>query len=595
MSPTYDGVMPNPNPLILGIDLGTTNSCASVYVNGQAITLDMEQPDQKTIPSIVRFVDRKIDQTVVGNAAKKYKIIKPNEVFSSVKSLMQDESWHDNKDLVDKYTFDGQEIAPKDIAQKILEEVLHLAQKSEYGQNGSFDRVVICVPANSTPQYKDYVKEIAKNVGFGVKNSAGEYELKPNGDIVGIDILSEPSAAAISYAKEKGIFDSDKDKELNLLVYDFGGGTFDVTILTVVTDSTGIPKFTIKGTYGVPNLGGDDIDKAIMNYVSSQFYDETGIDLMDPSKDNKGNSPKAIYQAQAWLKDEAERAKIEFSNESVTEYTFDNPGIIDDNDEDKTCNLDCIITRDQFESIISPLIQKSIECVDGALTSSKLSFDEINRFIIVGGSSKGPWVKKAIKEKFGREPYSADNLDTIVARGAAIYGEETKDVPQPPKPPVKPGDPTKPTELEPIKPGGLEISEITAQSIGVELKNGFFSPLIEKGAKITDSIPCEGSGKYTNSDNSESITIALWGTGRNLEIETTSSGSKVVYEPIHGKDENDNPLFDYYGEVNIDIPNGPAGTVDIQLLLNVYMDNSLKITAIVNGGEPQIKELKNKK
>jgi len=414
MSEINEGVMPVPNPLTLGIDLGTTNSCASVYVNGQSFVLDMEQSGQKTIPSIVRFVDRKPDETVVGSAAKKYKIMKPNEVFSSVKSLMQDESWRDNKDLVDKYTFDGIELTPKDIAQRILEEVLLLSQKTSYGQKGSFNKVVICVPANSTPQYKDYVKDIAKAVGFGVKGDDGNYLLKPDGDIVGIDILSEPSAAAISYAKEKGIFDSNKDKELNLLVYDFGGGTFDVTILTVSSKSSGIPSFEIKGTYGVPNLGGDDIDKALMQYVSNQFYDETGIDLMDPSKDNKGNSPKAIYQAQAWLKDEAERAKIMFSNESVTEYTFDNPGIIDDNDEDKTCNLDCIVTREQFEAIIAPLIQRTVDCVEGALVSSKLTFDEIDRFIIVGGSSKGPWVRNAIKDKFGREPYSADNLDTIV-------------------------------------------------------------------------------------------------------------------------------------------------------------------------------------
>lgn len=597
MNNTNEGIMPISNPLTLGVDLGTTNSCASIYINGQTIVLDMEQSAQKTIPSIVRFIDRKLEDTIIGSAAKKYKIIKPNEVFSSVKSLMQDESWRNNEDLVAKYTFDGVVLTPKDIAQKILEEVLRLAQKSEYGQNGTFDKVVICVPANSTPQYKNYVKDIAKAVGFGKKDGEGNYILKPDGDIMGIDILSEPSAAAISYAKEKGIFDSNKDKEINLLVYDFGGGTFDVTILTVRSKSTGVPAFDIKGTYGVPNLGGDDIDKVLMQYVSDQFYDETGIDLMDPSKDNKGNSPKAIYQAQAWLKNESERAKIEFSNESLTEYTFDNPGIIDDNDEDKTCNLNCIVSREQFECIIAPLIQRTIECVEGALASSKLSFDEIDRFIIVGGSSKGPWVRNAIKNKFGREPYNADNLDTIVSRGAAIYGEEKREsvITTPlgqPTGNVGGSDSTPETENN---GGGLTLVEKTVQSIGVELKNGFFSPLTEKGITITESIPCEGRGKYTNADSSNTITIALWGTSRNLEIETTPSGNKVVYDPIHGIDENGNPLFDYYGEVSIDVPQATPGTVDIQLVLEVRLDNSLKITAIVDGGEPQVKEINNKK
>lgn len=592
MSETNDGVMPISNPLTLGVDLGTTNSCASVYINGQTYVLDMEQSGQKTIPSIVRFIDRKLEDTVVGSAAKKYIIMKPDEVFSSVKSLMQDESWRDDKALLDKYTFDGLELAPKDIAQRILKEVLHLAQKSSYGRQGSFDKVVICVPANSTPQYKDYVKEIAKAVGFGVKGNDGNYQLKPDGDIVGIDILSEPSAAAISYAKEKGIFDSNKDKELNLLVYDFGGGTFDVTILTVSSRSSGIPSFDIKGTYGIPNLGGDDIDRALMQYVSNQFYDETGIDLMDPSKDNKGNSQKTIFQAQAWLKNEAERAKIGFSNESVTEYTFDNPGIIEDNDDDKTCNLDCIVTREQFEAIIAPLIQRTIDCVEGALTSSKLTFDEIDRFIIVGGSSKGPWVRNAIKNKFGKEPYSADNLDTIVSRGAAIYGEEKGNTATDHHENIGSYDTN---ETANTGSGGLTLSEKTAQSIGVELKNGYFSPLTEKGVTITESTPCEGRGKYTNADSSNTIIIALWGTGRNLEVETTPSGNRVVYDPIHGKDDNGNPLFDYYGEVSIDVPESAPGTVDIQLILEVRLDNSLKVTAIVDGGEPQVKELTNKK
>lgn len=593
MNGNNEGLMPISNPLTLGIDLGTTNSCASVYVNGQTFVLDMEQSGQKTIPSIVRFIDRKPEDTVVGSAAKRYKIMKPNEVFSSVKSLMQDESWRDNKDLLDKYTFNGIELTPKDIAQKILEEVLRLAQTSEYGQKGSFDKVVICVPANSTPQYKNYVKDIAKAAGFGIKDDDGNYILKSDGDIAGIDILSEPSAAAISYAKEKGIFDSNKDKEINLLVYDFGGGTFDVTILSVTSKSTGMPAFEIKGTYGVPNLGGDDIDKALMKYVSEQFYEETGIDLMDPSKDNKGNSPKAIWQAQTWLKDEAERAKIEFSNESVTEYTFDNPGIIDDNDEDKTCNLNCIVTREHFESIITPLIQRTIECVEGALASSKLSFNDIDRFIIVGGSSKGPWVRNAIKAKFGREPYNADNLDTIVSRGAAIYGEG-KGVSF--NPGISGNEEDINSTNEPnMNEGGLTLSEKTVQSIGVELKNGFFSPLTEKGVTITDSTPCIGRGKYTNADSSNTIKIALWGTNRNLEIETTSSGNKVVYEPVHGKDENGFQLFDYYGEVSINVPEATPGTVDIQLILEVRSDNSLKVTAIVDGGEPQVKEVNNKK
>lgn len=578
---TNVGVIPTSNPYVLGIDLGTTNSCASIVVNDQTVVLNMERAGQETIPSVVRFEDRNVNEARVGSAAKKYKLIKPNEVFSSVKSLMQDEKWQQDKNLLDKYTFGDCVLSPKDIAQKILEEVLHLAQQNEgYGDKGSFDKVVICVPANSTPQYKQYIKDIAKEVGFGLRNEDGSYKLQKNGDIEGIYLLSEPSAAAIAYAKEKGILENCvKDKTQTLLVYDFGGGTFDVTILSVVIAADSNPVFEILGTYGVPELGGDDIDKALMQLVAQQFYDETGIDLMDPTKDNKGNSPKTIYQAQAWLKEEAERAKIEFSN-GVSEYNFENPGMIDDNDANKTCNLECLITKEQFENAIAALINQTIECVDGALQASNITIDSIDRFILVGGSCKGPWIRQAIKNKYEREPYCADNLDTIVSRGAAIYGGEVLILDPP-----QPEEPERP-ELPP-REGGITIIEKTAQHIGVELRNGYFSPLVEKGSELTAEKPCTGSGLYTNSDENNSISIGIWGTGRNLDVTNTSTGSKIVYEPVHGKDDDGKCLYDFYGNVSIDVPKAPAGEITIELQLTVYHDNSLKISAIVNGGEPQ--------
>ena len=184
-------------------------------------------------------------------------------------------------------------------------------------------------------------------------------------------------------------------------------------------------------------------------------------------------------------------------------------------------------------------------------------------------------------------------MDTIVSRGAAIYGEG-KGVSF--NPGISGNEEDINSTNEPnMNEGGLTLSEKTVQSIGVELKNGFFSPLTEKGVTITDSTPCIGRGKYTNADSSNTIKIALWGTNRNLEIETTPSGNKVVYEPVHGKDENGFQLFDYYGEVSINVREATPGTVDIQLILEVRSDNCLKVTAIVDGGEPQVKEVNNKK
>lgn len=583
-----EGLKPKTNKGVLGIDLGTTNSCVSLFTNSGSQVIDMEGPGKKTIPSIVRIVDRTLgeDNTIVGTSAKKYRIMKPMEVFSSVKSLMQDETWRDDKDILAKYTFGDIELTPSDIAEKILCQVLAYAQASEYGEAGSFDKAVICVPANSTALYKDSVKRIAKNVGFGVKDENGSYKLLPNGDIEGIYILAEPTAAALCYAKEKGICESGKEKSQNLLIYDFGGGTFDVTILSVKSDGCKSTEFDIKGTYGEPRLGGDDIDKALMEYVSNLFYDETGIDLMDASKDNKGNAPKAIYQAQTWLKEEAEKAKIEFSS-GISEYVFDYPGIIDDNDADKSCNLDCVVSKEKFYDIIRPILDQTIACVSGALEASGMTVDDIDRFIVVGGSSKGPWVAEAIKAAFGRDPYCADNLDTIVSRGAAFYGSELSAV-----------DVSNSSlnseefnDSDQGHNGGILIKTKTTHNVGVELKDGFFAPIIEKGLDA----PYSNSGQFTNSNECDNIVVGIWATVRNLNITTLIGGGKVVYDPVHGQDEEGNDLFEFWGDVNVSVPKAPANSLNIELTLECATDNSIRVIAKVDGEEREPQSISTQK
>lgn len=582
-------IIPKNNDRFLGVDLGTTNTCVAIYTPEGSQVIDTEREGQKTFPSVVRIADRNLEEnnTIVGSQAKKYILMKPQEVFSSVKSLMQDETWRTDKNLLEKFTFGDVVLTPTNIAEKILSQALEYAQNSKFGDEGAFNKVVICVPANSTAYYKDSIKKIAQNVGFGVKNDEGEYILRDNGDVEGIYILAEPTAAALCYAKEKGICDSDKVKEQTLLIYDFGGGTFDVTILRVKTNGLKASEFDILGTYGVGKLGGDDLDRALMCYVSEQFFDETGIDLMDPTKDNKGNSPKAIYQAQTWLKEEAEKAKIDFAN-GAEEYNFDYPAIIDDNDEDKSCNLDCIVTREQFKDIINPILNKTVECVNGALEASGLTTDLIDRFIIVGGSSKGPWVSEILEKNFGRSPYSADNLDTIVARGAAFFGSEIA---------PKEGDTTGGNTTGGGNNGednpnadegsGVTIKSKTSHNIGIELSNGFFSPLIEKGMDT----PCSASAHYTNAHERSQISIPVWATIRNLEVSTINGENRIVYEPVHGKDDNNNDLFQYWGEMRADVPEMPANTLDIEITLVNEADNSINVKVVVNGGEEQSKKI----
>lgn len=577
-------LVPKNNDRIIGVDLGTTNTCVAIFTPEGSQVIDTEREGQKTFPSVVRITDRNLDEdnTIVGSQAKKYIIMKPQEVFSSVKSLMHDENWRNDKALLEKFTFNDIVITPAGIAERILAKALEYAQNSKYGEEGSFDKVVICVPANSTAYYKDAIKEIAKNVGFGVKDENGEYILQKNGDIEGIYILAEPTAAALCYAKEKGICDSDKVKEQNLLIYDFGGGTFDVTILKVKTDGNRASEFDILGTYGVENLGGDDIDRALMSHVSKLFFDETGIDLMDPSKDNKGNSPKAIYQAQTWLKEEAEKAKIEFAN-GASEYNFDYPAIIDDNDEDKSCNLDCIVTVETFRNLITPILDKTVECVNGALTASGMSKEDIDRFIVVGGSSKAQWVSEILDENFGRSPYKADNLDTIVARGAAFYGSEIALGASTSEPKPTRGTDESADDNSNGEGSGITIRTRTSHNIGIELSNGFFAPLIEKGMDT----PCSQTGHYTNVRERSHITIPVWATMRNLEVTTLNGDSRVVYEPVHGKDDENNNLFQYWGEMRAEVPMAPANSLDIEITLVNETDNSVNVIVVVNGGEQQ--------
>ena len=163
-------IVPISNSHYLGVDLGTTNSCVSICVNGAIKVLDVEGIDKKTIPSVVRFPDRKLDAAVVGSAAKRYIIIKPNEVFSSIKSLMQSDGWSQNEDIKNKFTFEDKTITPTDIATHILQALRDHAQNSEYGKDGNFDKIVLCVPANSTAIYKKQIVEAALAAGFGVRN-----------------------------------------------------------------------------------------------------------------------------------------------------------------------------------------------------------------------------------------------------------------------------------------------------------------------------------------------------------------------------------------------------------------------------------------
>lgn len=533
-----------PSPYTLGIDLGTTNSSVSVYYGGQMMVLPMF--GKQSMPSVVRVPNRDLtgDNVQIGDTAKKYIISKPNEVFSSVKSQMRNDEWKDDPILREKFTFDGEMLSPTDIATYILTALKNEAQLWEPA-DGDLQQVVICVPANSTPVYKKNVRDAAVDAGFGKKDKSGQLLRDADGEVSGIYLLEEPTAASLAYGVTKGFFNPKTDKEQNILVYDLGGGTFDVTILHIVTqEGAKLPKFTPVSTRGVAKLGGDDFDWAMAKIIAKKIQDETGIDVLtEPSQ----TANKSI------LKFMTEEMKISLSN-GATEVNFFKKLNVDGEEKE----YDYVITIDEYLESIKPLIDRSLECVREALASAKMTQEDINRIVLVGGSSKAPWIKKAIVDAGYKEPYTADNVDTIVSQGAAYFGA--------------------------ILIGyGVDsvVDSVLPHHYGIELNDGTFSPLFEKGTKFEGEISAKAT--YYNPNDLGRVVISGWATQENLEIETDEEGRKKTDIMVSTRTDDGEPLFEYIGEFEVKVPRKPAGSVQIELELIINEQKDIHAKATVDG------------
>ena len=574
---------------MLGIDLGTTNSCASIYAENEMQVLHLEA-NMSTIPSVVRFGERKLDNVVVGTPAKRMMIIKPNEVFASVKSLMRDDKWKEDKTLVDKFTIEGQEITPTYISSIILKEMLRLVKENNGIDEQAIDGYVICVPANSTV-YKQNIYEAAIKAGLCKFDENHEVLRDENGIPLGVYLLDEPTAAAIAYAQDKGFFAEGKKSESTLLVYDFGGGTFDVTILKVVpaegTDSIelkagNMPVFSVLSTKGIADLGGDSIDYVLMEIVAQQFYEQYNIDLLNPRKENQGNSPAKVKQAQSVLKEMAEEKKIEFSL-GADAVQFEHNCLIEDLDNEIPCKLDIVVTREEFLEAIKPLIDRSLDCAEDAIKSANITSDDINRIILVGGSSKAPWIREAISQRFN-DPYNPKNQDTIVAMGAARYGAILSE-----KIELDDDSGDDNVMIDDSKPIPPIIQQITSHHYGIELQGGYFSPMVEKGLKFDADNPCYSyTALYSNPNDSGKLKITVWSTQEELDI-VNQNGVKISTSNVHAVKEG-RQLFAYVGEYEVNIPRAPKGSIQVELTLTVTSENTIIVKARVGDDDPQLAE-----